>query len=225
MFIFDEPYIWYVTAEHILKESHKVYVYVNHQKTNRYLVDISSLHKQHGIEWVIDEKQDLAATLFPSDPDFKIKAISFPTFLKSEELIPSMTCYSVGCPYGLAGFDMNNITPCVLDGIVSGIDTIHNRIYVTVPTFPGNSGGPLFVWKEPIKPNGDAKFSEQILYFGGIISEYALVGNGISGENYQSSPPSMHLGVVIPAESISNLLQSEQAVIQKKHINSQNKKK
>src|SRR5690348_9048314 len=114
-----------------------------------------------------------------------------------------MTCYSVGYPYSHVGFDNERVNPCVLDGIISGIDDQKKRIYVTVPTFPGNSGGPLFIWKPPISTNGSVNLGEQIVYLGGIISNYIL----ISSEQNQSSEvllPPVHLGEVISSDAIIN---------------------
>src|SRR3984957_13513154 len=136
VFIYDDPFIWYVTANHIIKEKSDfpIHILINHAKTKHHLIDIESMHAQNKIDWIIDEQNDIAATLFPSNTDFIIKAISFSYFLSSKIMLPSMNCYTVGCPYGIAGFDVDKIIPCVLDGIISGIDTKKNRIYVTVPT-------------------------------------------------------------------------------------------
>lgn len=219
VFVYDDPFIWYITAYHLIKDKGNlpIHVLVNHAKANRYLVDIDSLHNQHKIDWLIDNKNDLAATLFPVDPSFVIKAISSSSFMSSKEMIPSMKCYSVGCPYSLAGFDMEKVNPCVLDGIVSGIDTKQLRVYVTVPTFPGNSGGPLFVWKDPIQPNG-VNLGSSVLYLGGIISEYILVGNGTTEKTSQMDLPPLHLGVVISSEAILDLLQNANAIDLKNRI-------
>lgn len=213
VFVYDNPFIWYVTAYHIIKDNKNspIHILVNHSKANRYLVDVVALHKQHKIDWLIDPNNDLAATLFPSDPNFLLKAISFSSFLHSKEMIPSMKCYSVGCPYSLAGFDVEKVNPCVLDGIISGVDMKSAHVYVTVPTFPGNSGGPLFIWKQPIQPNGDTNLGNAVVYLGGIISAYMLVGGAAEEANLMSLP-SLHLGVVIPSESIYNLLHNASAM-------------
>lgn len=218
VFIFDDPFIWYVTAEHLTanKESHPIHILINHAKSKQYLVNIDSLHKQHKMDWIVDKKNDLAATLFPADPNFELKAINFSLFMNSKEMLPSMSCYSVGCPYNLAGFDMERVNPCVLDGIISGIDRQRGRIWVTVPTFPGNSGGPLFVWKQPIQANGDVNLGRTVAHLGGIISEYVLVGDGNSETDNRMCLPPLHLGVVIPTESIQALLNTEEALGLKK---------
>lgn len=223
VFIYDDPYIWYVTALHLIKdkEPFSTQVLVNHTNGKHCLVDIGSLHKQHNVNWIIDNNHDLAATLFPSNPNFNLKAISKDYFFQSKDLLPSMRCYSVGCPYSLSGFDIENMTTCVLDGIISGVDSKQHRVYVTVPTFPGNSGGPIFVWKEPIQANGGLEIGDPTVYLGGIITEYALIGCETSQEMSELRLPSLHLGVVIPSEAILALLNETQA----KELKNQIKKK
>lgn len=220
VFIYDNPFIWYVTANHIIAENSDtpLLVLINHAKEKRNLIDLGAVQKQYQINWLIDEKNDLAATLFPTNQDFMLRAIEFSFFMDSKNMLPSMICYSVGCPYNLMGFDMEKITPCVLDGIISGIDPKEGRVYVTVPTFPGNSGGPLFIWKQPIAPNGSLNLTTPVVYLGGIISQYAVVSNG-SQPNHDNSP-SLHLGIVIPSEAIQRLLTSSASQILKEKVKS-----
>lgn len=212
VFVFDDPFIWYVTANHILKEigDESIFVLVNHKKMQKSLVNISSLHKQHKLNWLIDESNDLAATPFPADTNFAFKAVSAPSFLSSSYMLPSMVCYSIGCPYSLAGFDIEKVNPFVLNGIISNLDKQAKKIYVTVPTFPGNSGGPLFVWNSPIKPNGDVSLGNPVVYLGGIITGYVLVASSTSPISQAACPP-LHLGVVVPSEIIHDLLHNVEA--------------
>jgi hypothetical protein len=221
VFIYDEPFIWYVTANHLIaSNSHSsIQILINHAETGHCLIDMQALHKMHKMEWAIDKKNDLAATLFPSDPNFLLKAIKFSSFMHSKDMIPSMVCYSIGCPHSLVGFDIEKIIPCVQDGIISGIDSKQGRVYVTVPTFPGNSGGPLFVWKQPIQSNGNFSLGGSVVYLGGIITQYALV-NGENKEKNPTPPPPLHLGIVIPTENIQNLLNSSKSQALKQKIKS-----
>ena len=79
----------------------------------------------------------------PSSPDFCIKAVTAEKCLRMTELVPSMPCFTVGCPYGLHGLNPQEATPLVLDGVISGVDPVSRKVYTSAPTFPGNSGGPL----------------------------------------------------------------------------------
>lgn len=213
VFIYQPPYIWYVTAHHVIdhKQDPSFCVLINHSQGERFLMDIRALHAQHAIHWVIDKENDIAATLFPVAPHFEIKAIEFAYFLPSTQLLPSMKCYSVGCPYAtFVEHDANRVMPYVLDGIISGVDLQQRCIYTTAPTFPGNSGGPLFIWKDPSLPNGSITVGEQIVYFGGIISQYVLISHKETSKGVLPLPP-LHLGKAIPAEAIQMLLQSSEA--------------
>lgn len=218
VFIYDEPFIWFITAHHIIKEKSDfpIHILINHAKTKHHLINIESMHLQNQIDWIIDEENDIAAALFPSDADFLIKSIRFPLFLSSKDIVPSMNCYTVGYPYNIAGFDVDGIISCVLKGIISAIDKRKNRIYVTVPTFPGNSGGPLFISKRSIHDESPT-LDGNVVFLGGIIDQYILVGNAIEQNNHLSIP-AMHLGVVIPSELIIKLLTSAQASILKEKI-------
>src|SRR5665647_1246746 len=69
VFVYDDPFIWYVTAYHSIKGNVPIHVLINHSKENQYLVNVESLHKQHKMDWLIDQDNDLAATLFPADPN------------------------------------------------------------------------------------------------------------------------------------------------------------
>ncbi len=220
VFIFDKPFIWYVTANHIVKRKSTlpIHVLINHAKTKYHLINIESMHSQNEIDWIVDEENDLAATLFPLNPDFNIKAIGFPFFQSSQDLLQSMICYTVGCPYGMAGFDIDRNNQYVLDGIISFVERKKNRIYVTVPTFPGNSGGPLFVWKQPIQPDGSLTVGSKVVFLGGIISKYVLISNGSEQDNPCPALPPMHLGEVIPSELIKNLLTSQKSFALKEKV-------
>lgn len=213
VFVFDDPFIWYVTANHLIKEAgdESIFVLINHKKVQKSLVNINSLHQQHKLNWLIDEGNDLAATPFPADVDFALKAVSFPSFLTSNDMLPTMSCYSVGCPYSLAGFDIEKVNPFVLGGIISNLDRQAKKVYVTVPTFPGNSGGPLFVWKQPIKANGDVVLGNPVVYLGGVIIQYVVVASMTPPPTSQQACPPLHLGVVVPSEFIHDLLHNADA--------------
>lgn len=201
VFVYDDPFIWYVTANHFFKNKNLNFsVLIGHKKENKCLVDISALHQKLQIGWLIDEKNDLAATLFPSDENFMLKAIDLNFFMSTKEMAPTMSCYSISFPYSLANFDVENIVPFVQKGIISSINNKLERIYVTVPIFPGNSGGPIFVNKQP--------HSVQDIGFGGIISDLATIDNG-DAEKLSAVP--QQVGIVIPSEHVQKLLHSEKA--------------
>lgn len=204
VFITDGTYIWYVTALHVINDTSNPFVLIKKNDGTLTLVDLKSFHINSGQEWLVDKDNDLAASLFPMQSNFKIKAIPFNLQMKSIDVLPSMDCYSIGCPYTLTGFDIESNIHCVQKGIISGIDNKHGRIYVTVPTFPGNSGGPLLIWKQPMQTGGSLQLGP-VVFLGGIISEYCLIH-----DDEELAPP-FHLGVVIPSEKIQALVESKKA--------------
>lgn len=105
--------------------------------------------KTPGIGWNIDRDSDLAAGPMPMPPGIDIRSISFDRCLEQKDLLPSMPCLTAGQPYGLPGVDPTRPTPLILDGIIAGLDPAQRRIFVSVPTFPGNSGGPIIAYRTP----------------------------------------------------------------------------
>jgi hypothetical protein len=124
--------------------------------------------------------------------------------------MPAMKCYSIGCPYSLIGYDVQKVMPYVQDGIISAIDEKKSRIYVTVPTFPGNNGGPLIVQNELTQQSRTGFTNGAMIYFGGIFSETISVSNGYQN-NQNISVPSLYLGVVISSEVIQKFLNAAKA--------------
>lgn len=203
VFIYDDPFTWYVTAYNLIKNknSKMLSVIVDNNKTKHSLIDIDSLHLQHKLGWIVDDAGDIAATLFPSNPDFILKSIPKSSFITSSEMQPTMTCYAVGFPYSLARTDMDCIRPYVVDGIISGLDKERERIHVTLPMYLGNRGGPIFIIKDT---------SNMSVYFGGVIVDRVHVNDSTSA--------GVHLTTVSPPEIIASLLSSQEALILKNRL-------
>lgn len=103
VFVYDNPFIWYVTShQKICNSGISLHILLRHKKMDQIFFDISSVHKQVNIDWIFDQQNNIAATLFPADPDFDLKAIGFEYFLDSKDMLPAMNCYSVSYPYVLA---------------------------------------------------------------------------------------------------------------------------
>ena len=218
------PFIWVVTARHVvnLSEQLPVSVLITHKQQGIVPIPLTELHKQHALSWITDEEHDLAASLMPISNDFDIKAVTKDNCIKIGDLIPSMTAYTIGCPYGLRGFDPQSVTPVVLDGIVSGIDNRKKQIFTTTPTFRGNSGGPLLIVKSPFNAHGGATFGLPTIYLAGIMKELALIGVDEKSNHSQETiqVPPLHIGIATPSDFILNLLESDQAkaITKKIHI-------
>lgn len=206
------PVIWLITANHVVENAkgHEMAALVSARGGGVTSARIQEAQERNYYGWIVDETQDVAVTLMPVSPDWEIKAIDESLCMKRAELVPSMPCFTVGCPYGIRGFDPQRATPLVLDGIVSGLNPDTGQIYTSVPTFPGNSGGPIIVRRDPFNPAGGAIIGAPILFLAGIMLQASLVSSGIDPSTGASLPP-LHLGVGVSIEAALALVQSPSA--------------
>src|SRR5207244_3226844 len=147
--------LWMITARHVVEKVGRQALTVLVTRLSGegvIVVEVGKILTDHGLSWVEDEVNDLAAAPMPASPDFGIKAVTPENCLRMTELVPSMPCFTVGCPYGLHGLNPQKATPLVLDGVISGVDPASCKVYASAPTFPGNSGGPLIA--VPFDPIG-----------------------------------------------------------------------
>jgi len=204
--------LWLLTADHVIRDAsgEHVAVLVNHHKDGMVVVDLTEVHQQHDVQWVRNPSLDVAASLMPSSPDWNIKAATEDFCISLKQILPSMPCYTVGCPYGVATLDQKRATPLVLDGVVSGVNPDSRLIYISAPTFPGNSGGPVLVIRVPYDPGGSLVVGRPTVLLAGLVREMALVqANGSS-----HAAPALHLGIGVSIEVALELLKSEVAVAQ-----------
>jgi len=204
------PVLWVVTAKHILGGTNDAHISVLvAQATGEHMsaVDLTDLHRTHGLGWIVDESHDLAASPMPVSPKFRIKAVEPDNCLPLASVIPSMQCFTVGCPYGTLGVDPQS-APLVLSGVVSAKDPKRCLLFVSAPTFPGNSGGPLVVLRPPYTSNGALTTGLPTIFLAGLILQEVLVPD----PNNQPVPsPPLHLGKAISTDIVLDLLRSEPA--------------
>ena len=206
------PCVWLLTANHVIRDAggEHVAVLVNHRQGGIVVVDLTEIHQQNNIQWVTNPSLDIAAGLMPLSPDWNIKAITEDFCISLQQVLPSMPCYTVGCPYGVASLDPRRATPLVLDGIVSGVNPDSRLIYISAPTFPGNSGGPVLVIRVPYNPSGGLVVGSPTVLLAGLVREMTLVQtNGLS-----HPMPALHLGIGVSIEVALELLKSEAAMAQ-----------
>lgn len=208
------PFVWLVTAAHVVPdEESRMAALVPTTADGRELVDLKTIQTQFKIRWIYDRSSDLASTLMPVGEQMRIKAIPAELCLSSDQLIPSMQTYTVGCPYGFMGFDPQKAAPLVMSGVIAGVDPSKSRVLTTSPTFPGNSGGPLVVIRSPISPQGGMVVGRPVVYLGGIVLQVAQIGSypsSVLGGSTPGAPP-LHLGVAIGMEKVQQLLDSEES--------------
>ncbi|NOY90816.1 MAG: trypsin-like peptidase domain-containing protein [Deltaproteobacteria bacterium] len=201
--VHDAPVVWLVTAGHVVaSRSETPYALIPKLDGGVAAVELGT--EPHGVEWVRDTAHDIAARLVPLPEGHSVKAVSFELFANDDDLVASMPCYCVGCPYGLTGFDPNTVAPMVLDGTVSGIARNTRSVVISTPTFPGNSGGPLLVVRLPFNPMG-----APTVLLGGIMREAATVAPATGG-------PELRLGLATSAAAVRELLHGEHALRQKR---------
>lgn len=211
----EPPVVWLITAEHVVigSKGFPVALLVTRINGGIDVILLGDIQKRHGYGWHFESQRDIAVTLMPVSADWQIKAIDEKLCIKMGELLPSMQCYTVGCPYGVRGFDPQRATPLVLNGIISGIDSISSTIYTSVPTFPGNSGGPIIVRRDPFNPAGGLVVGQSVLLLAGVILQATIVS-----DPRQSSPdslPPLHLGLGVSIEAVLKLIESPEVQAEK----------
>src|SRR5262249_16325928 len=140
VFFHKTPLVWLVTANHVVNTvgPQEASVLVPQSSADGMIVvEVGKILADSGLSWIQDPVRDLAAIPMPVSPEFGIKAITAESCLRLGDLVPSMPCYTIGCPYGIPGVDPKRPTPLVLDGIISGVDLSNRRILTNAPTFPG----------------------------------------------------------------------------------------
>jgi hypothetical protein len=209
LFFHKPPLLWFVTANHVVDAvgASAISTLVTRAAGGGVIVvEMGKILASNGFAWVRDTANDLAAAPMPNSSEWAIKAVSPEVCIPLSQLVPSMPCFTIGCPYSLTGFDANRATPLVLDGVISGVDPANNRIYTSARTFPGNSGGPLIAIRTPFTPEGNIMGGQMVL-LAGIMLESVLVPSPVPGDRM----PPLHLGKAVPTDAILALLDSTEA--------------
>jgi hypothetical protein len=204
------PVSWMVTARHVMKlvGPRALAVLVNRSSGDGVIVvKVGEILAHYGLTWVEDEVEDLAAAPWPTSPDVGLTTVSLTTCLSMSELVPSMQCFTVGCPYGLHGLNPQKAIPLVLDGVISGVDPANGKVYTSAPTFPGNSGGPLIAIRSQVNRPGSPLVARPTVFLAGIMLETVL----LPATDPSSRIPPLHLGVAAPVDAVLALLDSDQA--------------
>lgn len=205
---------WLVTARHVKDaaeseaKSDTPFVLVGTTKSgDQFPMHLRQTATEHELEWVqTKEKEDLAAIPIPLSPEWVHRTIPDSLCITGDGIIPSMPCYTIGMPYGFASPDPGRITPLVLDGVISGIDKADGLLYISAPTFKGNSGGPAFVYRSPFNAAGGLTVGQPTVLLAGLVIQQMLVGGAVAATGQGVASPPLHLGVVRSAERILALL-------------------
>ena len=218
VFFRKPPVLWMVTANHVVEKvgPHGLTVLVTPSSGGGpIVVEVGKILAQNDFSWVQDRENDLAAAPMPTSRDFDITAVSSDNCLRLADLVPSMPCFTIGCPYGVYGVDPQRATPLVLDGIISGVDAENRKVFTSAPTFPGNSGGPLIAVRSPFDPGGKMSIGRPIVFIAGIMLETRLYWDPNifqqELEKILKRIPSLHLGIAAPMDAVLSMLESDQA--------------
>ncbi len=104
------------------------------------------LPKQHGVGWVFDGAADIAATPFPTAPEYRVRTIPLEFFLADEQLSELQDVFFVSFQPGLEAPD--KVRPILRRGMIALVDG--SEVHLDAFVFPGNSGSPVFVRSEAI---------------------------------------------------------------------------
>jgi len=209
VFFLKHDVAWLVTANHVVEsvgcEALSVLV-TRSSEDGTGVVEVGKILRENQFPWVRDSVLDLAAAPIPASSEFNIFALGEPECMRIKDLVPSMQSFTAGCPYGLRGFDSDSATPLVLNGTIAGIDVAGGKIFTSVPTFPGNSGGPLIAVRSPFSPSGGMVVGRPTVLFAGIMLQSATVTSP-----HPDHLPPLHLGVAAPWDAVAALLDSTAA--------------
>ena len=119
VFLHKPPFVWLVTANHVVKSIGEAAVraLISKAAGGVTVVEIGTILAAHGLAWVRDEANDLAAAPMPVSVELRIQARPEEFCLPFASVIPSMTAYTIGCPYGLHGVNPHQATPLLLDAV------------------------------------------------------------------------------------------------------------
>jgi len=202
--------IWCVTAGHVVRGAGALHVgCIVSIGGNQTVVLLSDIYRERpGLRWIYNDQSDLAAGPMPMPAGIEIRSIGFENFLDQKDLLPSMTCFTAGQPYGIPGVSPDKATPLILDGIIAGVDLPNKRLFISVPTFPGNSGGPIIVYRNPVNAAGGMTVGRPTLFLAGIVTETVMVPNNQPDKKHI---PALHLGAGATVDAIRELLTSLEA--------------
>jgi hypothetical protein len=203
--------LWVVTAGHLVDAvgEDNLSLLFTQEEGKPAVVELSQPQKASGLGWLRNQDADLAIGMVPVLPEqLRFKALCEANCLSLDEVMPTMQCYTIGCPYSLHGMNPDAITPLALDGIIAGKTPDKRLVYTSAPTFPGNSGGPLIAVRSPFHPTGRVVAGRPTIFWVGIMLQSVLFP-----DPNRSQPP-LSLGVATSTDAVLELLRSEAAAEQ-----------
>lgn len=201
--VVDLPVVWLVTSKELVRGIQgPVAAFLEHGpppgggEPGATILDLSEGHQKSGMGWIEDPALDLAVSLFPLSPTWKVKAFAQQQCIPCAELPRLAPVVSAGCPYGTIGAERPR--PFMFEGSVA--NTSGPLIHTTAPLLPQNAGAPLFL------PGPEA------FRLAGVLTRTLLIP--------ESDPrvPPVRLAEAIGMEPVWNLVRGEEARALRKRV-------
>lgn len=201
--VMDPPLIWLVTLRSVVEsfDGRSCHAWVA-RKTDSCLIDLSQAQMNFELAWISHSRFDVAATLFPADPTFDIRAFSSKQCVHAADLPIMQQVFSVGCMYNSDIANPGYPVAAAFDGIVSLVDAANRSVYTTALMFPRNLGGPLLA-----APQYGGAFS-----LAGIMTATVMLGE----QDPRALPVRMSRALAM--EAVWDLLRSEAAMAQRNRV-------
>ncbi|MCA8925183.1 MAG: hypothetical protein KDD82_25460 [Planctomycetes bacterium] len=142
----DRRLLWLVTSTRVLERAgdQPLTAWVSRDQ-DRVLLGLGTVLQQAGLTWLRSERGDVAACVFPMQPDWEVKAIPLLQAASTAQSQPLLQVHALAFPYGIEGFDPRDAFPLVLPGGLAGVDAGRERLYHTAPSLPLTEGAPLLL--------------------------------------------------------------------------------
>ena len=195
--IVDLPVVWLVTAKSIVHGAGAtpLAAFLKAGEGSA-ILDLSESHTASGLSWLEHASLDLAATLFPINPAWEVKAFSQQQCAPAEELRPLLPVCSLGCPYGTIASPRP--APILLAGALAQVAAPH--LHATAPLLPLNQGAPL------ILASG----------VGGAIQLAGILTRTLIVPEPDPRVPPVRLSEAVAMEAVWDLVRGEAALAQRK---------
>ena len=159
-------------------------------------VDVTSGRAGTATDWILDPDDDLAVSIFPHNPRFRVKAFTPSACLPFELLQPMLRITAVNCPYGSGEPGFEEPRPLLLPGAITRVEPERRSFYTDARMLPSNVGAPIVT---PLPDDAG----------GGVALAGIAVGAMTVPEPAGSPRPPLVLTTCLASAAIVALLQSD----------------
>lgn len=159
-------------------------------------VDVTTGRSGTATDWILDPDDDLAVSIFPHSPTFRVKAFTPSACLPFKLVQPMLQVTAVNCPYGSGEPGFAEPRPILLPGTISRVEPERRSFYTDARMLPSNLGAPI-VTSIPAEAGG------------GVALAGIAVGAMTVPEPAGSPRPPLVLTTCLASAAIVALLQSD----------------